>query len=232
MTTLYFIRHGQASFGAANYDKLSPTGELQAVVLGEYLKQILKQAPVVYAGSMQRHLETANLSLASCFPNVEIVQNSAWNEFNHQQVFSRYEPRYAQADLLKHDVALEANPRAYLEKIFTGAIARWTGGEFDHEYDESWPAFQHRINQAFEELCATLAQTSPRYAVIYTSGGVISMLMAKLLGLTHQKTFDLNWNIANGSISSVRLIHAVPQLLSFNEHHFIKAKNPQLLTWI
>ena len=41
MTTIYLIRHGQASFGAESYDKLSEKGELQAQRLGQYFKNIL-----------------------------------------------------------------------------------------------------------------------------------------------------------------------------------------------
>lgn len=52
MTTIYLVRHGQASFGAESYDKLSPNGELQAKVLGQYFDQILKEAPYAVAGSM------------------------------------------------------------------------------------------------------------------------------------------------------------------------------------
>ena len=37
MTTIYLIRHGQASFGAANYDQLSNKGEQQATLLGSIL---------------------------------------------------------------------------------------------------------------------------------------------------------------------------------------------------
>ena len=36
MGTLYLVRHGQASFGADDYDVLSPAGHEQAVRLGEY----------------------------------------------------------------------------------------------------------------------------------------------------------------------------------------------------
>ena len=46
MTTIYLIRHGQASFGAANYDQLSNKGEQQATLLGQYLAKILKQKEV------------------------------------------------------------------------------------------------------------------------------------------------------------------------------------------
>ncbi|ALD00954.1 MAG: histidine phosphatase family protein [Acinetobacter sp.] len=232
MTTIYLIRHGQASFGAESYDKLSPNGELQAILLGQYFNQILKEAPYVVAGSMQRHQQTATLALAQCFPEVEFETDQAWNEFNHQQVFAQYEPRFNQPHLLKQDVENEINPRAYLAKIFEGAIGRWTGGEYHHEYDESWPHFKNRVESALQNLCDELAKTKPRYAVVFTSGGVISVVAGKLLELNPNRTFALNWAITNASMTTLRLVGNEPQLLSLNEHHFIKAENSQLLTWI
>lgn len=232
MTTIYLIRHGQASFGAESYDKLSPNGELQAILLGQYFNQILKEAPYVVAGSMQRHQQTATLALAQCFPEVEFETDQAWNEFNHQQVFAQYEPRFNHPHLLKQDVENEINPRAYLAKIFEGAIGRWTGGEYHHEYDESWPHFKNRVESALQNLCDELAKTKPRYAVVFTSGGVISVVAGKLLELNPNRTFALNWAITNASMTTLRLVGNEPQLLSLNEHHFIKAENSQLLTWI
>ena len=232
MITIYLIRHGQASFGAESYDKLSPNGELQAQVLGRYFDDILKEAPYVVAGSMQRHQQTATLALTECFPEADVVTDNAWNEFNHQQVFAQYEPRFNEPHLLKQDVAKEANPRAYLAKIFEGAIERWTGGEYHHEYEESWPTFKNRVETALQNLCDELAKTKPRYAVVFTSGGVISVAAGKILGLSPEKTFALNWAIANTSMTTLRLVGNEPQLLSLNEHHFIKAENPNLLTWI
>ncbi len=232
MTTIYLVRHGQASFGAESYDKLSPNGEQQAKILGQYFDDILKEAPYVVAGSMQRHQQTAKISLAECFPESEIVTIPAWNEFNHQQVFAQYEPRFNQPELLKADVAQHANPRAYLSKIFEGAIERWTGGDYHHEYEESWPEFKARVENGLQHLCDELANTQPRYAVVFTSGGVISVAVGKLLGLSPEKTFALNWAIANTSLTTLRLVGNEAQLLSLNEHHFIKAKQPDLLTWI
>lgn len=232
MTTIYLIRHGQASFGAESYDQLSLNGELQAKLLGQYFDQILKEAPYVVSGSMQRHQQTAQLALAECFPEAEIQTDNAWNEFNHQQVFARYEPRFNEPHLLKQDVAKEDNPRAYLAKIFEGAIERWTGGDYHHEYDESWPHFKNRVETALQNLCDELAKSKPRYAVVFTSGGVISVAAGKLLELNANRTFALNWAIANSSMTTLRLVGNEPQLLSLNEHHFIKAEDPSLLTWI
>ena len=39
MGTLYLVRHGQASFGADNYDQLSPMGHRQALRLGEFWRE-------------------------------------------------------------------------------------------------------------------------------------------------------------------------------------------------
>ncbi len=232
MTTIYLIRHGQASFGAESYDKLSPNGELQAKLLGQYFNKILKEEPYVVAGSMQRHQQTANLALAECFPEASIVTDHAWNEFNHQQVFAQYEPRFNEPHLLKADVENETNPRAYLAKIFEGAIERWTGGDYHHEYDESWPNFKNRVETALQNLSDELAKTKPRYAVVFTSGGVISVAAGKLLELSANRTFALNWAITNTSMTTLRLVGNEPQLLSLNEHHFIKVEDSQLLTWI
>lgn len=232
MTTIYLVRHGQASFGAKSYDQLSPNGELQAKILGDFFQKILKEEPVVIAGSMQRHQQTAKIAMQQCFPEVEILTNSAWNEFNHQQVFAQYEPRFNQPELLKEDVVKEKNPREYLAKIFEGAIERWTGGEFHHEYEESWPDFKCRVETAMQDLCDQLAQTKPRYAVVFSSGGVISVAAGKILELSINRTFALNWSIANASLTTLRLVGNQPQLLSLNEHHFIKEVQPDLLTWI
>ena len=232
MTTIYLIRHGQASFGAESYDQLSPNGELQAKLLGQYFDNILKEEPYVVAGSMQRHQQTAQIALAECFPEAHLVTNPDWNEFNHQQVFAQYEPRFNEPHLLKADVAKELNPRAYLAKIFEGAIERWTGGEYHHEYEESWPIFKARVETALQDLCDELAQTKPRYAVVFTSGGVISVAAGKILELNPNRTFALNWAITNTSMTTLRLVGNEPQLLSLNEHHFIKADDSELLTWI
>ena len=80
MTTIYLIRHGQASFGAESYDQLSPNGELQAKLLGQYFDNILKEEPYVVAGSMQRHQQTAQIALAECFPEAHLVTNPMGDE--------------------------------------------------------------------------------------------------------------------------------------------------------
>ncbi|RSH35180.1 histidine phosphatase family protein, partial [Acinetobacter baumannii] len=100
------------------------------------------------------------------------------------------------------------------------------------EYDESWPHFKERVETALQQLCDELAKNKPRYAVVFTSGGVISVAIGKLLELSPNRTFALNWAITNTSLTTLRLVGNEAQVLSLNEHHFIKAERPDLLTWI
>lgn len=232
MTTIYLVRHGQASFGAESYDQLSQKGEVQARVLGQYFQKLLQERPYVIAGSMKRHQQTAYISLNECFPDSQIDIDPHWNEFNHQQVFAKYEPRFADPALLKKDVGQAVDPHAYLGKIFEGAIQRWTKGDHHHDYDESWPQFQQRVLHGLNKLCIQLETEKPRYALVYTSGGVISVVAGHLLGLSADKTFALNWAITNTSFTTLRLVGTEPQLLSLNEHHYLKEQDRDLLTWI
>ena len=192
MSTIYLVRHGQASFGAASYDQLSAKGEQQAQVVGDFFKQTLKQTPLVVAGSMQRHQQTAQLALSQSFHNASIQTESAWN----------------------------------------GAIDRWIGAQYDHEYHETWLGFQSRVEQALQSLCESIDLTKHRQAVVFSSGGVISVAVGKVLGLNAKQIFALNWSIANASITTLRWTDGRLQLLSFNEHHYLKTRDAELLTWI
>ena len=58
MGTLYLVRHGQASFGADNYDVLSPLGHQQAVRLGEYFKTKGLVFDAAMTGTLQRQIST------------------------------------------------------------------------------------------------------------------------------------------------------------------------------
>ncbi|APR71832.1 histidine phosphatase family protein [Acinetobacter haemolyticus] len=232
MSTIYLVRHGQASFGADSYDLLSAKGEQQAQVVGNFFKHTLKNQPLVLAGSMQRHQQTAQLALAQGFADVSIQTESAWNEFDHQQVFAKYDARFNHPELLKQDIAQVANPRAYLANIFDGAIDRWIGEQYDHEYHETWLGFQSRVEGALQTLCQYIDVTQQRQAVVFSSGGVISVAVGKVLGLNAKQIFALNWSIANASITTLRWADERLQLLSFNEHHYLKAHDAELLTWI
>ena len=58
MSTLHLVRHGQASFGADDYDRLSELGWRQSRRLGEYWKGKGQQFDQIIMGTLRRHDET------------------------------------------------------------------------------------------------------------------------------------------------------------------------------
>ena len=62
MSELILIRHGQASFGEDNYDKLSKLGRRQANRLGQHWLAAGLAVDQVFAGPRDRHLDTARLT--------------------------------------------------------------------------------------------------------------------------------------------------------------------------
>ena len=50
VSLLYLVRHGQASFFAEDYDRLSPLGELQARRLGEFFAARGVRFDAAYSG--------------------------------------------------------------------------------------------------------------------------------------------------------------------------------------
>ena len=53
--TLLLVRHGQASYGAADYDQLSERGRVQSRRLGDWLVRGDHRFRAVVVGGMRRH---------------------------------------------------------------------------------------------------------------------------------------------------------------------------------
>ena len=58
MAQFYLVRHGQASFGTDNYDRLSELGHQQARWLGEYFAERDMGFDALVSGDLVRHRET------------------------------------------------------------------------------------------------------------------------------------------------------------------------------
>ena len=59
MSEIIFVRHGQASFGKASYDKLSELGLEQVQHLARYWSDLGETFDQIYVGSLRRQKEPA-----------------------------------------------------------------------------------------------------------------------------------------------------------------------------
>ena len=81
MPVLYLVRHGQASFGSDNYDKLSELGVRQAEIVGRALRQREVRTPVLISGTLSRQQDTARAVGASLGVH-ELTVDPGWDELD------------------------------------------------------------------------------------------------------------------------------------------------------
>lgn len=206
MGQIYLVRHGQASFGAANYDQLSPLGFEQARLLGQWFANSRQTFQRVVCGGMVRHRQTADSCLSelpkALLADTEWLTDPGFAEFDHVEVLVKHCPEFSSPEDFKAYVARQPDPKHAFENIFVAAMLRWMGGEKDGDYTETWKQFQARCVGALERL--TTEASASESTVVFTSGGTISAICQHLLELPDHKTLEMNWNIANCSITKLQ----------------------------
>jgi broad specificity phosphatase PhoE len=229
MGAIYLIRHGQASFGSNDYDQLSPIGHEQGRVLGKALKARGVVPDLLISGSMKRHQETAINCLETLGCTLQMELHQGVNEFNHENVIEVAEPRYVDKLVMMGDMAASGDPRRTFQSFFKGAVSRWVEGEHAHEYAESWADFRARCVAALDEI---VRQSSPKgTALVFTSGGTISVICAHLLGLSDAQAFNINWTLANAGVTKLLAGRDGLHLISINEHAHLEGGDKGLLTY-
>jgi broad specificity phosphatase PhoE len=211
MASLYLIRHGQASFGAENYDQLSELGKHQCRLLGEWWRARDLSFNRVFSGPMHRHRQSLDEFSTGFGRELEYTALAGIAEFDHENVLQVYRPDFVGKANIARFLSGTPNPRKAFHQIFTDAIDRWHDGRFDHEYNEAWPVFRQRVLGALEQLCQESGD-----ALVFTSGGSISVILQKVLGLSDTNCFALNGITINSSVTRVLYRPGEITLHSFN----------------
>ena len=229
MGVVYLVRHGQASFGAADYDQLSETGVAQSRVLGEMLRARLPRVDAVVTGTLARHRQTADACLAALKVENSPKRLAAFDEFDLDELIVRHAPRYADRTLLMQDIASAAEPRRAFQELFTEAVARWVSGRHDDEYAEPWPRFRDRCIQGLDALIRELGGS--KTALVFTSGGPITAICQDLLRIPDEHAFRLNTALANCGVTKVVYSERTRFLSTLNEHGHFEGAQRALLTY-
>ncbi|SNY61427.1 histidine phosphatase family protein [Paractinoplanes atraurantiacus] len=225
MARLLLVRHGQASFGADDYDALSGLGGEQARVLGKSLADRGIRPSLVLRGSLRRHEQTVAGLLEGLGDDVPVSVDDGWDEFDFQRVVELHEPDYRER---------MGSARAFQE-LFEAATGRWCSGEYDGEYAESFPAFRSRVGGALERTGELLKER--REVVVVSSGGPIA-LVASLLTAGAEAgpvTMATMWTALNRVVVNTGVTKLVSGrsglwLSTYNEHTHLEA-DPRLLTY-
>ncbi len=225
---LVLVRHGQASFGAKDYDCLSEAGHRQARLAGEILARRRPSIGRIVAGSMRRHQETAAGCLVGMGRPGPVETDAGWNEFDHEELIRVHEPRYEDHLILHREMALAPDPQQAFLSLFRAAFSRWTSGRNDGDYRETFAAFRARVAAA---SCRAAEATRPSGPVlVVTSGGPIAATVAGRLGLSPEGLLGLAFRLANAGITTLAFRGSGLTVEDLNDHAHL-ADEPGLLTY-
>ncbi|AUZ46024.1 histidine phosphatase family protein [Pseudomonas orientalis] len=235
MGSIYLIRHGQASFGADDYDVLSPVGVEQAQILGRHLADLGLTFDRCLSGDLRRQQHTATAAfdqysaLGLPVPPLEI--DSAFNEFDGEAIIRGLLPDLLGAEPnAMHILRNGAQNRSEFQRIFALIIERWLAGTYDPPGLESWQGFVERVEAGLQRILEA-ADNAHRIAV-FTSGGTITALLHLITRMPVAQAFELNWQIVNTSLNQLKFRGREVALASFNSHaHLQLLKAPQLITF-
>lgn len=203
MSSILLVRHGQASFGTANYDRLSALGHRQARSLGGVLAAREVTPGLVVAGRLKRQQATAAALVYSAGWDRGVVTDGAWDEFDHAH--------FLVPDL---DPPGTSDARAF-QRVLEKGMRGWVAGRTVLPQAETFEDFATRSREALHRLIDA-AGRGPAIAV--TSAGVISWLAALLLDGGPEQWIRLNRVCVNTAITKVVVGRSGISLVAFNDH--------------
>jgi len=233
MGILYMIRHGQASFGSANYDRLSETGCLQSRILAEHLLAVGLAPDALYSGAMERQRDTARATAilfgekGIALPELKIEK--AFDEYSSREIILSY---VAQAGdpALEEGLSRFREDRKAFQRVFEKIVMAWVKGEYRSPGIATWEEFRERVREGLGRVIGENGRG--RTIVIFTSGGPISAALQGALGLSNEETLRTAWQIANGSVTKFLYNGERITLASFNgTEHLALKRDPALITY-
>lgn len=226
MTTLTLVRHGQASFGAKNYDQLSELGARQSKALGEYWSRLAPAFDAVYSGTMSRQQDTARHALTELTDPKSVMVNPAFNEYDFEAILKTYIPMVlAEEPDAGKQKALYQNPKQF-QVAFEKAVSLWVENRTHANAEfETWQDFTGRVIKGLHDV----ATPDRKHVVAFTSGGVIAVALREALQLNDAMTFRMNWRINNGSVHHFRMGRSGLSLVGFNNIAHLELKGDNSL---
>jgi len=220
MGTLYLVRHGQASFGADDYDQLSDLGRRQSLKLGEYFAHQGVQFDGLIAGTLRRHKQT----LAGILEGMNRAgEHLAWeglNEYDSEAVIAAIHP---------HPLDRPTTPELYRHhfRLLRDGLSQWMAGVVSPRGMPSYRDFVAGVAGALDHVRANhYGQT----VLIVSSGGPIATAVGHVLGTSPEASIELNLRIRNTAVTEFTFTPKRHSLLSFNALPHLGA--PELRDWI
>ena len=219
MGILYLVRHGQASFGAQDYDQLSELGQRQSQRLGEYFKLKGLRFEQVLTGTLKRHQQTlAGICNRAGF-STDALALPGLNEYDSEAVIAAIHP---------HPLAKPDTPELYRHhfRLLRDGLTQWMNGVVSPLGMPSYREFQQGVADAL----ALVRQQTAGDVLLVSSGGPISTAVGQILGTTPETTIELNMRIRNSAVTEFNFTPKRHALQTFNTLPHLDG--PEHASWI
>lgn len=212
MSSIYLVRHAQASFASRNYDQLSPTGQIQAGLLGNWIKECGLKVDQVVLGGRTRHIQTATICLAGLQTAPQVFEWQVFeelNEFDFADILRR--SRGGTVEAVRWEDT--ADSRIKFREILRVAMSLWVSAARDG-YRESFSEFKRRCLGGFLRLAENAGHGD---VWVFTSGGPISAILLQLLEMPDSQMSKISSVLANTGVTKIACENAKsPSLTTFN----------------
>jgi broad specificity phosphatase PhoE len=220
LSTIYMVRHGQASFGKENYDQLSQRGREQSRVLAEYLMRTGLSFDAVYAGDMVRQKDTAHEILSVYREHdraaAELSVLSEFNEYSSRDIIIAHIHDVAnEYPSLEADLKNIYTDKKAFQRVFEKIMMRWISGDADKAGVVRWQDFCGRVRSGLRRVMADNGRK--KNILICTSGGPISAAVQMALGLSDERALRIAWHIVNTSVTKFVYDDERMALTGFNQ---------------
>ncbi len=231
MSSLFLVRHAQASVHADDYDNLSERGVAQAKSLGEAVAHRALPFDAVYVGPKRRHHQTLEhlraRALELDFALPDAVEREALTEIDAtvlgEQAMRRVLPSCPnlkeQLASGEPDDTAETALRHYTG-IFEALMKRWVGGEFADDV-LPYTGFARTVISGVQNIMRE--QGRQKRVLVVTSGGPISIVSRLALGAPDDKAIELMFALNNASVTELRFTANRLSLVRFNDVGYLPA---------
>ena len=219
MGTLYLVRHGQASVGSHDYDRLSALGHRQSRALGEHFKSMGTRFDAVLTGTLRRHRETWEGIAEGLGRQLVPEILPGLDEYDSEAVVRA---------LYSGDIPPPTTPEAVRQhfRLLREGLIAWMQGRTAPAGLPSHADFTAGVATA---LARSRAQPDADLLVV-SSGGPISVAVGLVLGLAPEAVVDLNLRIRNSAVTELVVSPRRHSLLSFNTLPHLH--QPGLADWV
>lgn len=217
------VRHGQASFGADDYDQLSPLGARQCERLGAHWRERGVHFDAVLTGTLKRHRQSLAAlqrgwrgEAPATAPPPEVVLPEAifpdaleWpglNEYDSEAIVRAIHPGPLRKPASPDEV------RQHFRLLRDGLLA-WIDGR---SRPAGMPTHAEFVGGVVGALDHVRARHVGQRVLLVSSGGPIAHAVAHVLSAPHPTAIELNLRLRNSAVCALNFSRSRLTLDTFN----------------